>query len=146
MQGLAGVSCTDVLLITRSADLLTKPSRRSTLARQLMISGAWAGPRGYLPPGATRKGEPHGGCRALGGAILFTNGTMLPGWVDGMSVAPLSVCVGFLQVLTTTYLIISAKPFVTILTAFMVVVSGAPFVRMREPRTTPRGVTAPRPA
>ena len=41
------------------------------------------------------------------GAILFLNGTMLLGWVDGKSAAPLNVFVGFLQVLTT-YLIISA--------------------------------------
>ena len=42
------------------------------------------------------------------GAILFLNGTMLLGWVDGKSAAPLNVFVGFLQVRTPTYLIISA--------------------------------------
>lgn len=42
------------------------------------------------------------------GAILFLNGTMLLGWIDGRSAAPLNIFVGFLQVLTPTYLIISA--------------------------------------
>lgn len=42
------------------------------------------------------------------GAILFLNGTMLLGWVDGKSAAPLNIFVGFLQVITPTYLIISA--------------------------------------
>ena len=42
------------------------------------------------------------------GAILFLNGTMLLGWIDGQSAAPLNVFVGFLQVLTPTYLIINA--------------------------------------
>lgn len=42
------------------------------------------------------------------GAILFLNGTMLLGWIDGKSAAPLNIFVGFLQVLTPTYLIISA--------------------------------------
>ena len=42
------------------------------------------------------------------GAIFVLAGTMLLGWVDGKSAAPLNVFVGFLQVLTPTYLIISA--------------------------------------
>ena len=42
------------------------------------------------------------------GAILFLNGTMLLGWVDARSAAPLNVFVGALQVITPTYLIISA--------------------------------------
>lgn len=42
------------------------------------------------------------------GAILFVNGTMLLGWIDGKSAAPLNVFVGLLQVVTPTYLIISA--------------------------------------
>ena len=36
------------------------------------------------------------------------NGTMLLGWVDGKSAAPLNIFVGFLQVVTPTYLIINA--------------------------------------
>lgn len=42
------------------------------------------------------------------GAILFLNGTMLLGWIDGKSAAPLNVFVGVLQVVTPTYLIINA--------------------------------------
>ncbi len=42
------------------------------------------------------------------GAILFVNGTMLLGWIDGKSAAPLNVFVGILQVVTPTYLIINA--------------------------------------
>jgi hypothetical protein len=42
------------------------------------------------------------------GAILFLNGTMLLGWIDSKSAAPLNVFVGLLQVVTPTYLIISA--------------------------------------
>lgn len=42
------------------------------------------------------------------GAILFLNGTMLLGWIDSRSAAPLNVFVGLLQVVTPTYLIISA--------------------------------------
>ncbi len=42
------------------------------------------------------------------GAILFLNGAMLLGWIDGKSAAPLNVFVGFLQVVTPTYLIINA--------------------------------------
>jgi len=42
------------------------------------------------------------------GAILFLNGTMLLGWIDSKSAAPLNVFVGILQVVTPTYLIISA--------------------------------------
>lgn len=42
------------------------------------------------------------------GAILFLNGTMLLGWIDGKSAAPLNIFVGALQVITPTYLIISA--------------------------------------
>ena len=42
------------------------------------------------------------------GAILFVNGTMLLGWIDGKSAAPLNVFVGLLQVVTPTYLIIHA--------------------------------------
>lgn len=47
------------------------------------------------------------------GAILFVNGTMLLGWIDGKSAAPLNVFVGLLQVVTPTYLIISADGDVT---------------------------------
>lgn len=43
------------------------------------------------------------------GAILFLNGTMLLGWIDAKSAAPLNVFVGLLQVVTPTYLIISAN-------------------------------------
>ncbi len=42
------------------------------------------------------------------GAILFLNGTMLLGWIDGKSAAPLNIFVGILQVITPTYLIINA--------------------------------------
>ena len=42
------------------------------------------------------------------GAILFLNGTMLLGWIDAKSAAPLNVFVGVLQVVTPTYLIINA--------------------------------------
>lgn len=42
------------------------------------------------------------------GAILFLNGTMLLGWIDDKSAAPLNVFVGLLQVVTPTYLIINA--------------------------------------
>ena len=42
------------------------------------------------------------------GAILFLNGTMLLGWIDGKSAAPLNIFVGLLQVVTPTYLIINA--------------------------------------
>lgn len=42
------------------------------------------------------------------GAILFLNGTMLLGWIDGKSAASLNIFVGFLQIITPTYLIISA--------------------------------------
>lgn len=42
------------------------------------------------------------------GAILFLNGIMLLGWIDAKSAAPLNVFVGLLQVVTPTYLIISA--------------------------------------
>ena len=43
------------------------------------------------------------------GAILFLNGTMLLGWIDGKSAAPLNIFVGLLQVVTPTYLIINAN-------------------------------------
>jgi hypothetical protein len=42
------------------------------------------------------------------GAILFLNGTMLLGWIDGKSAAPLNIFVGLLQVVVPTYLIINA--------------------------------------
>ena len=42
------------------------------------------------------------------GAILFLNGVMLLGWVDGRSAAPLNLFVGILQVVTPTYLIFTA--------------------------------------
>ncbi len=42
------------------------------------------------------------------GAILFLNGVMLLGWVDGRSAAPLNLFVGLLQVVTPTYLIFTA--------------------------------------
>jgi hypothetical protein len=42
------------------------------------------------------------------GAVLFLNGAMLLGWVDGRSAAPLNLFVGLLQVLTPTYLIFTA--------------------------------------
>lgn len=43
------------------------------------------------------------------GAVLFLNGVMLLGWVDGRSAAPLNIFVGLLQVLTPTYLIFTAN-------------------------------------
>lgn len=43
------------------------------------------------------------------GAILFLNGCMLLGWVDGKSAAPLNLFVGVLQVVTPTYLIFTAN-------------------------------------
>lgn len=43
------------------------------------------------------------------GAVLFVNGAMLLGWVDGRSAAPLNLFVGVLQVITPTYLIFSAN-------------------------------------
>lgn len=42
------------------------------------------------------------------GAILFLNGCMLLGWVDGKAAAPLNFFVGTLQVVTPTYLIFTA--------------------------------------
>jgi putative amide transporter protein len=42
------------------------------------------------------------------GAVLFLNGAMLLGWVDGRSAAPMNIFVGLLQVLTPTYLIFTA--------------------------------------
>ncbi|WP_432545447.1 AmiS/UreI family transporter [Kineococcus sp. SYSU DK004] len=42
------------------------------------------------------------------GAVLFLNGMMLLGRVDGRAAAPLNVFVGLLQVLTPTYLILTA--------------------------------------
>ena len=42
------------------------------------------------------------------GAILFLNGVMLLGWIDGKSAAPLNLFVGVLQVVTPTYLIFTA--------------------------------------
>ena len=42
------------------------------------------------------------------GAILFLNGTMLLGWIEDRSAAPLNLFVGLLQVVTPTYLIITA--------------------------------------
>ncbi|GEL25425.1 transporter [Pseudonocardia sulfidoxydans NBRC 16205] len=43
------------------------------------------------------------------GAVLFVNGAMLLGWVEGRSAAPLNIFVGLLQVVTPTYLIFSAN-------------------------------------
>ena len=43
------------------------------------------------------------------GAILFLNGCMLLGWVDGKSAIPLNIFVGVLQVITPTYLIFTAN-------------------------------------
>lgn len=43
------------------------------------------------------------------GAVLFLNGVMLLGWVDGKSAAPLNIFVGVLQVVTPTYLIFTAN-------------------------------------
>jgi hypothetical protein len=42
------------------------------------------------------------------GAILFLNGAMLLGWVEGKSAGPLNLFVGVLQVVTPTYLIFTA--------------------------------------
>jgi putative amide transporter protein len=42
------------------------------------------------------------------GAVLFLNGMMLLGYVDGKSAAPLNIFVGLLQVVTPTYLIFTA--------------------------------------
>ncbi|MCP3990129.1 MAG: transporter [Actinomycetia bacterium] len=42
------------------------------------------------------------------GAILFLNGAMLLGWVEGKSAGPLNLFVGILQVVTPTYLIFTA--------------------------------------
>ena len=42
------------------------------------------------------------------GAVLFLNGAMLLGWVEGRSAAPLNLFVGLLQVVTPTYLIFTA--------------------------------------
>jgi putative amide transporter protein len=42
------------------------------------------------------------------GAVLFVNGAMLLGWVDGRSAAPMNLFVGVLQVITPTYLIFTA--------------------------------------
>lgn len=43
------------------------------------------------------------------GAILFLNGCMLLGWVDGKAAAPLNLFVGALQVVTPTYIIFTAN-------------------------------------
>ena len=43
------------------------------------------------------------------GAVLFINGVMLLGWVDGKSAAPINFFVGALQVITPTYLIFTAN-------------------------------------
>jgi hypothetical protein len=43
------------------------------------------------------------------GAVLFVNGAMLLGWVEGRSAAPLNLFVGVLQVITPTYLIFTAN-------------------------------------
>lgn len=42
------------------------------------------------------------------GAVLFLNGVMLLGWIDGKSAGPLNIFVGLLQVITPTYLIFTA--------------------------------------
>lgn len=42
------------------------------------------------------------------GAILFLNGTMLLGWVESRSAAPLNLFVGILQVVTPTFLVFTA--------------------------------------
>lgn len=42
------------------------------------------------------------------GAVLFLNGAMLLGWVEGKSAAPLNIFVGLLQVVTPTYLIFAS--------------------------------------
>ncbi|MCD2196208.1 AmiS/UreI family transporter [Actinomycetospora endophytica] len=43
------------------------------------------------------------------GAVLFVNGAMLLGWVDGRSAAPINFFVGALQIITPTYLIFTAN-------------------------------------
>jgi hypothetical protein len=43
------------------------------------------------------------------GAVLFVNGVMLLGWVDGRAVWPMNLFVGILQVITPTYLIFAAN-------------------------------------
>lgn len=43
------------------------------------------------------------------GAVLFLNGAMLLGWVDGKSAAPMNFFVGALQIITPTYLIFTAN-------------------------------------
>jgi hypothetical protein len=43
------------------------------------------------------------------GAVLFINGAMLLGWVDGKSAAPMNFFVGALQIITPTYLIFTAN-------------------------------------
>ncbi len=43
------------------------------------------------------------------GAVLFLNGVMLLGWIDGKSAGPLNIFVGILQVVTPTYLIFTAN-------------------------------------
>ena len=43
------------------------------------------------------------------GAVLFINGAMLLGWVDGRAAAPMNIFVGGLQVITPTYLIFTAN-------------------------------------
>lgn len=43
------------------------------------------------------------------GAVLFLNGMMLLGYVDGKSAAPLNLFVGLLQVITPTFLIFTAN-------------------------------------
>ncbi|MBN9101001.1 MULTISPECIES: AmiS/UreI family transporter [unclassified Pseudonocardia] len=43
------------------------------------------------------------------GAVLFINGAMLLGWVDGKSAAPMNFFVGTLQIITPTYLIFTAN-------------------------------------
>jgi hypothetical protein len=49
------------------------------------------------------------------GAVLFVNGAMLLGWVEGRSAAPLNLFVGLLQVVTPTYLIFTAAGDATVL-------------------------------
>lgn len=43
------------------------------------------------------------------GAVLFINGAMLLGWVNGKSAAPMNFFVGALQIITPTYLIFTAN-------------------------------------
>lgn len=43
------------------------------------------------------------------GAVLFINGVMLLGWVEGKSAIPINFFVGALQVVTPTYLIFTAN-------------------------------------